>query len=421
MKKTFGACICAVLLMLSATALAQQDQSDIERLRQTVEEQNRVIQELLQRIEAVEVNQEDQEEWIEADKSEKPMWWEKVKIKGDLRTRYEYIDDESKDDGRNRARIRARLGVDAEVTPTVDVHFQLSTGGEVDGEGDPVSGNQTLDDAWSSKNIWISQAWADWHPENVPGLNVLAGKIKYPFITPVKSELIFDGDVNPEGAVLKYKKSLDSTDLMANAYGFYLIENKAEGDTGLFGIQGAAKHKFEAFSDKAHVMGGVGYFDYVNIEGEEFILDGDPFGNTADPTGTMFAEDFELLNVFGELGIKVKEVPVTLFADYVTNTAADDEDTGWSVGFKIGKCKKPGSWDFRYLYKEVEQDAVFGTFTDSDFGGGGTDHEGHEFNLAYQLAKNWKLGGTLFLNDKDVKGGADEDYTRVQLDAKFKF
>ena len=73
MKKTFGACICAVLLMLSATALAQQDQSDIERLRQTVEEQNRVIQELLQRIEAVEVNQEDQEEWIEADKSEKPM------------------------------------------------------------------------------------------------------------------------------------------------------------------------------------------------------------------------------------------------------------------------------------------------------------------------------------------------------------
>jgi len=421
MKRMFGACVCAMLLMLPATALAQQDQNEIETLQKTVEEQSRVIQELLQRIKAVEVTQEDQGEWIETDKEAKPLWWEKVKIKGYLRTRYEYIDDESKDNDRNRARIRARLGVDAEVTPTVDVHFQLSTGGEVDGEGDPVSGNQTMDNAWSSKNIWISQAWADWHPENVSGLHVLAGKIKHPFITPVKSELIWDGDVNPEGAVLKYKKSLDSTDLMANAYGLYLIENKAAGDTGLFGVQGAVKHKFESFGDKAHVMGSLGYFDYVNIEGEEFILDGDPFGNTTDPTGTLFAEDFELLNVFGEFGFSVKEIPVTLFADYVTNTAADDEDTGWSAGFQVGKTKKPGSWQFRYLYKDIEQDAVFGTFTDSDFGGGGTDHEGHELNLAYQLAKNWQLAGSLFLNEKDVTGGAGEDYTRVQLDAIFKF
>ena len=421
MKNMCGAYICAALLMLPTAALAQQGQSETERLRKALEEQKSVIQELLQRIEAVEVTQEDQEEWIDTDKESKPLWWEKVKIKGDLRTRYEYTDDESKDDDRSRARIRARLGVEAEATPTVDVHFQLSTAGEVDGEGDPVSGNQTMDNAWSSKNIWISQAWADWHPENVSGLNILVGKIKHPFITPVKSELIWDGDVNPEGAALKYKKSLDSTDLMVNAYGFYLIENKSEGDTGLFGVQGAAKRKFEAFGEKAHVMGSLGYFDFVNIEGEEFILDGDPFGNTTDPTGTMFAEDFELLNVFGELGIKVNKIPVTLFADFVTNTAADDEDTGWSVGFKIGKAKEPGSWQFRYLYKDIDQDAVFGTFTDSDFGGGGTDHEGHEFNLAHQLAKNWQLAGTLFLNEKDVESGDGEDYTKLQFDAKFKF
>jgi len=419
MKSMFGACICSVLLMLPATVLAQRDQSEIDRLQRRVEEQNRVIQELLQRIEAVESTQEDQEERIEAEKDAKPLWWEKVKIKGDLRTRYEYIDDDSKDDDRNRARIRARIGVDAEVLPTVDVHLQISTGEDVDGEGDPVSGNQTLDSAWSSKNIWISHAWADWHPENVPGLNVLVGKIKRPFITPVKSELIWDSDVNPEGGVLKYKKSLDATTLMANAYGFYLIENKADGDTGLFGVQGAVKHSFEAFGDKAHVMGSLGYFDYVNVEGEEPILDDDPFGNTT--ADGLFAEDFELFNVFGEFGFRVKEVPVTLFADYVTNTAADDEDIGWSAGVQFGKAEEPGSWQFRYLYKDIEQDAVFGIFTDSDFGGGGTDHEGHELNLAYQLAKNWQLAGTLFLNEKAVKGGAGEDYTRVQLDAIFQF
>ncbi len=166
-------------------------------------------------------------------------------------------------------------------------------------------------------------------------------------------------------------------------------------------------------------MGGLSYYDYTHIEDQGPILDGDSFGNTL--VGGVFAEDFQLVNVFGEFGFRVKGIPVTLFADYVTNTAANDEDTGWSMGFKAGKAKEPHSWQFRYLYKDIKQDAVFGTFTDSDFGGGGTDHEGHELSLIYQVVNNWQLAGTLFLNDKDVEGGADEDYTRLQLDAKFKF
>ena len=425
MKKILGACICAVLLMLPATAFAQQGQSEIERLRETVEEQNRVIQELLRRIEAVEVTQEDQKEWVEADKAEKPLWWEKVTLKGDFRYRYEYADDERKDDDRNRNRIRARIGIDAEVTPTVDLHFQLSTAEAVDAngkdEGDPISGNQTLTNAWSLKNIWISQAYADWRPEPVPGLNILAGKIKRPFISPVKSELIWDGDVNPEGIAVKYKKSLDSTELLAQAYGFWVIENKAGGDSGLFGGQVAVKQKLDLFEDSAHVMGGLSYYDFGNVEGEAFFVKGSSFGNTTDLTGALFAEDFDLFEVFGEFGFKTRETPVILFADYVTNTAANDEDTGWSVGFKVGKAKKPGSWQFKYLYKDVEQDAVFGTFTDSDFGGGGTDAEGHEFALAYQVAKNWQVAGTLFLNDVDVEKKPEEDYTKLQLDVKFNF
>lgn len=419
--------VCGGLLMLSGTAHAQgPDRSDeIEALRKTVQEQSRTIEELLRRIEAIESAQKDQGEWIDDKREEKPLWWETVKLKGDLRYRYEYIDDDRKDDDRNRNRIRARLGVEAKVLPTVDLHFQLSTAEIVDAngesEGDPVSGNQTLSNAWSLKNIWVSQAYADWHPEAAPGLNILAGKIKRPFITPVKSELIWDGDVNPEGGMLKYRKSFGSTDLMANAYGFWVIERKADGDTGLFGAQGALKQKFTLFDDKAHALGGLSYYDYGNVEGEAFFVDGDSFGNTSDPTGTLFAEDFDLFEAFGEFGFRVNGVPVTVFADYVTNTAVDDADTGWSLGFKVGKAREPGSWEFRYLYKDVERDAVFGTFTDSDFGGGGTDAEGHELNLKYQLANNWQLAGTAFFNDVDVEKGPEEDYTKIQLDVIFKF
>ncbi|RJP66432.1 MAG: hypothetical protein C4532_16080 [Candidatus Abyssobacteria bacterium SURF_17] len=422
-------CVCIGALLLPGTVFAQQaDQSaELESLRRTVEEQNRTISELLRRLEALEATQEEQVERVEAEKSEekKPVWTDNVKVKGGLRYRYEYIDDERKDDDRNRNRIKATIGLAAKVNEDVDLGFELSTGEVVDAngkdEGDPVSNNQTLTNAWSGKNIWVSQAYADWHPSQVPGLDILLGKMHRPFISPVSSELIWDSDVNPEGAALKYKKAFDSTELMANAYGFYVVERSEEGDSGLFGLQGALKHNFTAFDDKAHLMGGLSYYDYGNVEGEKFFVEDKSFGNTADATGDAFAEDFDLFELFGEFGWRVKSVPVAVFADYVNNVAADDEDTGWSVGFKVGKASDPGSWEFRYLYKEVEQDAVFGTFTDSDFGGGGTDTDGHEINLVYQLAKNWQLGATFFFNNVQVEKEPEEDFTRIQLDTIWKF
>ena len=149
MKKVI-LCACIVLLALFDTAFAEdQGRSDeIATLRRIVEEQNRTISGLLRRLEALEATQDEQADWIQEKKEEKPLWTEHVKLKGDLRYRYEYIDDDRKTNERHRNRIRARLGVDAEVLPILDLHFQLSTAEEVDAnghdEGDPVSGNQTL-------------------------------------------------------------------------------------------------------------------------------------------------------------------------------------------------------------------------------------------------------------------------------------
>lgn len=422
-------CVSLCLLLVCRTASAQEAGSsdEIEELRKLVEQQNRTIVDLLQRIEALEGKQEEQTDWLEAKKSEerKPVWTDRVQINGDLRYRYEYIDDERNDTDRNRNRVRARIGIVAEVNDTLDVGFKLSTGEVVEAngkdEGDPVSNNQTLTNAWSLKNIWLSEAYADWHPTQAPGLHIIAGKMHRPFITPVSSELVWDSDVYPEGGALTYQKTLDSTTLMANAYGFWVIERGGRGDSGLFGLQGALKQEFIAFGDKAYVMGGASYYDYGNVEGEKFFVGGKSFGNTTDASGTMFAEDFDLLNIFGEFGWRLRNMPVAVFADFVNNLSADREDTGWSVGAKLGKAAAPGSWEMRYLYKEIEQDAVFGTFTDSDFGGGGTDSEGHEINLVYQLARNWRLAASLFFNDVDVEAKPTEDYTRVQLDTIFKF
>ena len=64
---------------------------------------------------------------------------------------------------------------------------------------------------------------------------------------------------------------------------------------------------------------------------------------------------------------------------------------------------------------------MIGTFNDSDFGGGGTDSEGHMIKGKYALAKNVALGGTFFFNKIDRFQGTETDFRRIQLDLEFKF
>ena len=63
-------------------------------------------------------------------------WTEKIKVKGDLRYRHEMIKIED-EDARNRHRIRARIGVEANPTDNIKLGFQLATGSD-----DPISRNQ---------------------------------------------------------------------------------------------------------------------------------------------------------------------------------------------------------------------------------------------------------------------------------------
>ena len=64
---------------------------------------------------------------------------------------------------------------------------------------------------------------------------------------------------------------------------------------------------------------------------------------------------------------------------------------------------------------------MIATFNDSDFGGGGTDADGHILKAKYALSKKLILGGTLMLNDVDRFQGTEHDYMRLQLDVEFKF
>ncbi|HIJ72134.1 MAG TPA: hypothetical protein HPP87_12365 [Planctomycetes bacterium] len=402
-----------------------------------VSELKKQLAELTQRIEQLEARQRLKEKSLEQEiarvaeqKAEAvPVlpdnikWIENVKISGDLRYRHESIDAESGgdwDQGHNRNRIRARIGIEARVNDETDVIFRLASG-----SADPVSTNQTLADSFSSKELWLDLAYFDWHPASIKGFNAFGGKMANPFYRVGKNQLIWDSDLNPEGLAANYVMPFgENGKLHLNGGGFWVDESSGGVDTSLWGIQGYLKHNFQ---NKSYLLGGAGYFDYGNIAGRGDLKNTwntpwdstDPsfFGNKA--TGNTFDSDFDLIEAFAEYGFNAGSMPVTVYGDYVHNTvAATNEDTGWLIGCKFNKAKEPGSWEASYDYRDLEADATLGSFSDSDFKGGGTDGKGHRFGFKYQLHKNVQAALTYFLNERYSD---DQDYRRLQADLIYKF
>lgn len=347
-----------------------------------------------------------------------PSWADQLTLKGDLRYRYEMIDQEGKTE-RTRNRIRARLGAEAKPADDVKVGLRLSTS---EG-GDPVSSNQTLGDGASRKDVFFDLAYLTWSPASAKGLSLTGGKMENPFVT--TSDLVFDGDLTPEGAAVNYTLGGDGLDLLLNGGYFWVEERKDDKDDAVMaGGQVAAKYK----ADDLHALAGVGYYAFQNLEGYSIIGE-KAFGNSTsggeeDPvTGEvaplLYANEFEILDAVAEVGLKLG-VPVALYGNLAINQDADEDDTGYLVGFRVGKTKAPGSVDFNYNYRELEANAVLGAWTDSDFIGGGTDGSGHKVTLGVQLTQVLKGNVTYFMNEIGLDG-ATKDYDRLQVDVSAKF
>jgi len=338
-------------------------------------------------------------------------WADRIGISGDFRYRYENIDEEGEDE-RNRSRIRARTAIKAALPNDIEVGFGLATGGE-----DPVSANQTLGGGGSSKGINLDLAYASW--TGLSNSVLTAGKFKNPLVRPGGNGLLWDGDWRPEGLTAGW----DNGSFFGTALGTWLDGDSKGGSEFAWGVQGG----FKADLSGTSVTVGASYFD-IGAEGEETVF-GDPddfFGNSGTctdpvtPAGCTYDFNYEEVEVFAEVATKIAGQSVKLFADYVQNQDADDNDTGWAAGVKVGKAKDTGKWEAGYLYQDLEADAVFGLLTDSDFGGGGTDSKGHRMYLGYGLNKMAALKATYFINEVDVSTNK-HDYDRLMLDIQFKF
>ncbi|MEZ5499177.1 MAG: putative porin [Steroidobacteraceae bacterium] len=347
-------------------------------------------------------------------------WVSRFQWKGDLRYRNESFDVQYNSSNRVRDRIRARAGFVAKVNDTLSAELRLASGGD-----DPRSSNQTLTDTNSRKAFGLDLAYLRWQPR--PDTSLSLGKIKQPWSTPSQS-MFFDGDVNPEGIGLAWASK--TSGVFANAFYLDLAERSSRADSNLIGGQLGWTG---SVGDGSKLTLVAGYFDHGAVEGYNALFGGGANGNTTVTNSpicragiaTCVANDFNIVDVSAEWSTSLSGRPFSLYADLAQNTAADDLNNAYGLGFSYGRAKDPGTWEIGYLYQQVEKDALYGQWVDSDFADGNTDGRGSVLKFAYAFAKNFKFNATLFLNETNVDVPTSvsgvgpvtgRDYKRLQLD-----
>jgi hypothetical protein len=189
------------------------------------------------------------------------------------------------------------------------------------------------------------------------------------------------------------------------------------------------------------------YFNHGAVEGYNAVQDGtlpgNAFGNTTTTSAavcrmalaTCIADDFNVYEASGELTFQLSGKPLTFVADYAKNDKADfgttfkGLDTAYAIGAQFGRVSAFNTWEIGYLYQKVENDALYGQFADSDFGGGSTGTKGHVFRFGYGFGRNFRFNTTYFMNDTNIDvpvtiNGApvtSRSYRRLQLDVVASF
>ncbi|ANX04273.1 putative porin [Immundisolibacter cernigliae] len=344
---------------------------------------------------------------------QKLAWAMNTQLKGDVRVRYEniHIEDELDSGGRDkdRQRIRARLGAFTQVNPEVEAGIQIASGGGKDAR----STNQDLTDYFNKKDLWLDLAYIDYHPLQVPGLKVFGGKMKQPWVS--MGDTIWDGDINPEGGAVTYKRLFGGTEVFGSA-GYYVLQDNIDGE----GVQ--FEHDLRLYAGQVGTRFFPGDSFKVTVGGSVYAYDDDEDSAALRVNGNT-TDQFRLYEAFGQVDVIGLPLPLSVYGQYVMNGAArgpdDDQDQAWLVGvmtrlFDVG---------VDYNYRDVQRNGVVGAFTDSDFAAGYVGSRGHKLKLKYDLGKNFSIGTTYFMAESDVASRFTDDASvnTLQVDVEAKF
>jgi hypothetical protein len=392
-------------------------------------------------------------------------WVTSLRLNGDFRGRIEHFnakgddtDDIFKD--RTRFRYRLRLGVVANLFDNFEAGLRLSSSEPASGGpagGDPISGNTTMQDNGSRKFIYVDLAYGKWTMLNNSALfsALSVGKIANPFVF---SDMVFDGDYNPEGFADQIAFHLsDAHDLKLNLGLFSLDEIGADSDDP---FMAGAQIRFDSkWSPHLITSVGVGMLGIANDEALDssaagvWTVPNQNGGNTRvtapdAPPGRINQLAYNMNPIIADVAITYNLekffhynalFPITFAGDVMYNPAAPDEagNKAFSVGVTFGKAGKKGLWEVGYRYKYLGANSWWEEVVDSDFGalyqtalpGGGsgyvagTNVRGHIVSAGYSPADAFTFNVKYFATQliRENPPGSSSDMGRLQVDANWKF
>ena len=338
-----------------------------------------------------------------------------IEVNGDLRLRWESTSAHTGLPDRNRGVIRGRLGATYSVGKSTRLGARIVTGDP----DDPNSADVSLGNFYDDLDVSLDLLFAEY---SVDGLYAAGGKVPNPF---VRTDLVWDGDVNPYGGVGRIDLGRDTGMLSGSLTGIHArVDEQVVADASYMnGGQTSLRFRPERrISGALHLA----YFDY-EIGSFANADIGDIRGNNTTEDGLAYVSDFDLFNILGSARFEGNGTwPVTLVGDYVKNLGAKvPEDTGYSVNLTVGDARNPGEYRLGYGWAVAETDAVLAAFS-HDNTTYATNYKQHSFELTRRMTDKTLLYITAYrYQRKDFElvdqPGTNDWVSRVRLNLHYQF
>ena len=333
-----------------------------------------------------------------------PMWIQTMKLRGDVRLRYQFNDNHNKVLTQHRGRFRLRFFVDAKVNEKVYMGFGFASGSSTD----PRSTNQTFGDNNAKKSLWIDYVFAEYNASDY--LAFTAGRTKNPLW--LTSDMLWDTDINMEGLSARVTLPVNyNWQLFANAGLMVLAEAQTDPKDPhmLFAQPGVSWRDNDGVYDfkagaAVYAFNNVGHSS--ELANRPSTTDGYQKSNTL--AGSEYKYGYDALSPELEFNANILDpvsVPLItslfgynvtyagLFGNYIKSLDHGKNGEGWIAGVKFGqrKVEDAGQWQLRYSLRRLEKDAWLDNYPDSDFYGGAVNVKGHEVLLTLGLLRDFAL------------------------------
>ncbi len=294
-------------------------------------------------------------------------------------------------------RVRARLQLAYRSEPESGWRYGLAA--RLRAGSDSNRDNLRNNDNEKSDGAELAEAWIGWRSGPV---ELSLGKAPSALaLTP----LLWDGDLRPLGAALALSRPSGDFNRWELVAGWADPDHPLGGSVGLAGLQ-AGWH----WREGAPVSGSLrlGLLDFSGLD--SLARAGLGRGNSL--AAGRFVNDYRLLDLQGELRLRLAQRPLVAGLDLVRNLDAPSQRDGARFSLVLGELAAPGDWEFGLALQRFQRDAVVAAYTSDDWWFH-TAARGWMPWVGYAAGSRWNLRLSGFRETRDGPGDVTD---RVLLD-----